>query len=295
MRVTIHQNCYNYGLAIGLLYGLMQPSAWADPLAQAPASSPAAAVSPSASASSPSEAKAAPASEPPPSPVLGGLRQTNPFDANRQLWPDRTPVPPPPPPPPVPTPVTDEDLEIYGVVRAGSVQKALLKLGKRFANVPVGPTGLASVAVGTPLGEFVLAKVEPDQILLQAPGGQQWVRFSVKKERTAKGNAAPMSVSASTTMANPMASAPAPAGNPFGVALMPTGSSSSNEASASPTSGVAAVAPPPPTMPPAAPGSLAAAIAAAQAAQTASGAAVAPAIPQGVNPFEALLKQQQGR
>jgi hypothetical protein len=180
-------------------------------------------------------------------------------------------------------------LEIYGVVSVGQVQKALLKLGKRFANVPVGPTGLASVSVGTAIGEFILAKVEPDQILLQAPGGQQWVRFSIKKERTAKGNApAGASMPASTPIAAsaPMA-VPAPAANPFGAVIQPP------VAASAPMDAPAQQAPAMPSPPPpAAPGSLAAAIAAAQAAQAASGSAVAPAIPPGMNPFEALLKQQ---
>lgn len=227
-------------------------------------------------------------------PVLGVLRQSNPFDAERKLWPDRTPVPPPPPPPPVPTPVTDDDLEVYGVVSAGSVQKALLKLGKRFAQVPVGPTGLASVSVGSVLGEFVLAKVEPDQILLQAPGGQQWVRFSIKKERTGKGNNSAGGGTPSSAMPPPIAMNPppsmastAPIAPPFQSSSSPVAASSTPTSDAS-SNNAAATATPPPTA-----GSLAAAIAAAQAAQTAAGAGVTPSIPPGMNPFEALLKQQQ--
>lgn len=275
----------------------MQTTAWAVDETRSPAHPTAIAASATPD-SSPTGAASTP--PPPPSPVLGGLRQTNPFDANRQLWPDRTPVPPPPPPPlppPIPAPITDDDLEIYGVVNAGGVQKALLKLGKRFANVPVGPTGLASVAVGMPIGEFVLAKVEPDQILLQAPGGQQWVRFSVKKERMGKDTRSGMPSHAGFAP-QPSGANAAPMVNPFNPG---SGSPSamggmSNEIAPLPT---AATAPPSlPSSAPSAPGSLAAAIAAAQAAQTASGGgavAPAPAIPPGMNPFEALLKQQQGR
>jgi hypothetical protein len=196
--------------------------------------------------------------------------------------------------------VTDEDLEIYGVVSVGHVQKALLKLGKRFASVPVGPTGVASVTVGARVGEFVLSKIEPDQILLQAPGGQQWVRFSIKKERT---NKAAQNSTPNTGFAPPPSAAGGgqPITTPFPAGAFPGGAFPGQAGGAAPPEAQAATSTPPAPaaagqpMNNAAPGSLAAAIAAAQAAQAASGSGVTPAIPPGSNPFEALLKQQQGR
>lgn len=239
--------------------------------------------------------------EAPPVPALGQLSLTNPFDANRKLWPDRTP---PLPPPPVPVPVTDADLEVYGVVIAGGAQKALLKLGKRFEGVPVGPTGIAVVPVGARLGEFVLTQMTTDQILLKAPGGEQWIRFSLKKDRAGGTRVAqPTSDAAQATLqqpvftpsvaaqvsapASPMGvlaggqSTPSAAPPPTGVPIMPTGApAQGGQAEASPTAPQA--------------GSLAAAIMAAQAAQkaaAASGGSTAP-VP-GINPFEALLQQQK--
>lgn len=242
-------------------------------------------------------------------PALGQLSQTNPFDAERKLWPDRTP---PPPPPPVPAPVTDADLEVYGVVIAGGAQKALLKLGKRFEGVPVGPTGIAVVPVGGRLGEFVLSQLTPDQILLKAPGGEQWIRFSVKKDRSGA-PVANQAVAPAQSSAPPAAQAPffgggvgavAPAvpsgfgaqggvpapvgsgvplasgGMPNGVPIAPAGAG----AAQGDASGAA---------PAVQPGSLAAAIFAAQAAQKAAADGAAPAASVPGNPFEALFQQKK--
>ena len=214
-----------------------------------------------------------------PVPRLGGLAQSNPFDPDRKQWQARVP---PPPPPPVPAPVTEEDLSIYGIVLAGGVQKVLLKPGKRFESVPVGPTGMAGVYVGGQLGEFVLAQVMPDQILLSAPGGQQWVRVGRKKDRSgssasARNPATPSPVAGvAPTEANQ--SSPPVLMNPL-TQLAGGGDSASASGFGG---GVAPVTSSPP-------GSLAAAIAAAQAKQ---GSQPTPPAPM-VNPFEALLQQQK--
>lgn len=225
-------------------------------------------------------------------PALGQLSQTNPFDAERKLWPDRTP---PPPPPPVPAPVTDADLEVYGVVMAGGAQKALLKLGKRFEGVPAGPSGISVVPVGGRLGEFVLSQLKPDQILLKAPGGEQWIRFSVKKDRGGGPVANQAAAAQPTATFQPPAQVPTfdgagmapPAGAPFGmtsgaggVPIAPGGAQAAQDATSPP--------------PAAQPGSLAAAIFAAQAAQKTAADGSAPVTPApGVNPFEALFQQQK--
>lgn len=217
--------------------------------------------------------------------TLDAMAQGNPFDPERKPWPD---VVPPPPPIPVPAAVTEADLQVYGVVVAGPVRKAILKLGPRFAGVPVGANGFAQVAQGGQLGEFTLAEVQPDQVLLRAVGGQQWVRFGIKKDRSARG-AAPVALSAQPQFTPVMAAAPTTPGVPMvGQAPAAPGFSTGGpSANAAPT-------PSPPAAGAAVPGSLGAAIAAAMAAQnTSSGTASAPA-PM-ANPFEALLKQQQQR
>lgn len=235
-----------------------------------------------------------------PMPALGSLAQSNPFDPDRKVWPEHVP---PPPPPPVPAPVTEDDLSVYGVVMAGGVRKALLKLGKRFGSVPVGPTGLASVHVGGQLGEFVLAQVTPDQILLSAPGGQQWVRIGNKKDRAGSSAAARAAAPqlgagpttpgiASYAQATPFAQPvvgndPAAATNTQAAANPPGAPALMGVPGAPVGAGSGAGAP---VAAPA--GSLAAAIAAAQANQAnqpgSSGGSAAV-----VNPFEALLQQQR--
>ena len=248
--------------------------------------------------------------EAPPMPALGQFSHNNPFDPNRKLWPDRTPLPPPPP---APAPVTDADLEVYGVVMAGGAQKALLKLGRRFEGVPVGPSGIAVVPVGAQLGEFVLTQMTPDQILLKAPGGEQWIRFSLKKDRVSGARAGQQVPAAASSSAQTQvfgAPAVAPLGPP--VANASTGANASafggtanapGNHTAPPPNGIPIVptgsavqggqGDPSTTASPA--GSLAAAIMAAQAAQKAAGAegGLPPAPPPGVNPFEALFQQQK--
>lgn len=228
--------------------------------------------------------------------ALGGLVQSNPFDVARKVWPDRAPLPPPPP---VPAAITDADLEVYGVVMSGGAQKALLKLGKRFEGVPVGPTGIAVVPVGGRLGEFVLSQLMPDRILLKAPGGEQWVGFSSKKDRdvpsagasvSAQSAGAPMGLAGGPSGSSSVAAsvtAPVPPGNPFaGVPIAPVGGvnpggTAGGQVDASPS-------------PAAHPGTLAAAIFAAQAAQKAQANSNAPVTgASGMNPFEALLQQQK--
>ena len=242
--------------------------------------------SPNSVAIAAKDAKSVPTNAPTPSstpsilpvPSLGGLAQSNPFDPDRKLWRAKVPLPPPPP---VPALVTEDDLSIYGNVMAGGVQKVILKPGKRFESVPIGPTGMASVYVGSQLGEFVLAQVMPDQILLSAPGGQQWVRIGRKNDRSGTNAAArnpTMQSLAGAASAETTPSAPAPQANPF-AQLAGEG----NPVPASGLGGGLALLTASP------PGSLAAAIAAAQAKQASQPSPAAPMI----NPFEALIQQQK--
>ncbi len=221
-----------------------------------------------------------------PMPALGGLNQSNPFDPARKLWPERVA---PVAPPPAPAPVTEEDLSVYGVVMAGGVQKALLKLGKRFSSVPVGSSGLASVSVGAQLGEFVLAQVQADQVLLEAPGGRQWIRFGTKADR----QGAPASLKLGQPGSGNFPGL-APAGSAeAGGAPPPQGFNApppAQAAVASPGAVPGAVAP---AATPVAMGGLGAALASALANQAAQQPPLnVPAAAPGVNPFEALLQQQ---
>lgn len=224
---------------------------------------------------------------------LSGLATSNPFDPQRKPWPDAVPVVPPPPPPPVPAPVTEADLQIYGVV-VGDTRKAILKLGPRFAGVPARANGFVTLDQGASVGEFVLARVDPDQVLLQAPGGQQWVRFNTKKDRVAAAvpqgtKAGGLPVVPPQTNGAPMQSMAPPLGQPGGAAP-PVAALGSGGSLPEPTGAAPAMFVPPATptsTPPASgAGSLAAAIAAAQSGQ-------ALAAPVTVNPFLQLLQSQQ--
>lgn len=178
-----------------------------------------------ASAASSPQSSAAPGATPqalvPPS-----LQITNLFDKERKVWPDRVPPPPPPPPPPAPAAVTDQDMQLYGVVIAGSVKRATVKVGKRFASAAPEGRAFASLQEGQPLGEFTLAQIHPTHIVLQASGGQQSVYFTKKTDRgsaastmaaapvqgasTAPGESPPPATGQASPVANAEA-APAPA------------------------------------------------------------------------------------
>lgn len=139
----------------------------------------------------------------------------NPFDTQRKAWPDRVPPVPPPPPPPPPAVVTDQDLQLYGVVIAGSVKMANVRLGPRFASAATEGRAFSTFREGQVLGEFTLAQVHPTHVVLSAPGGQQSIYFTKKTDRT-PGPAAPAPVAAQSQ--NPVQGATpvvqAPAGDP---------------------------------------------------------------------------------
>lgn len=228
-------------------------------------------------------------------PALGALSVTNPFDAKRQVWPDRTP---PPAPPSAPAPITSEEVEVYGVVLAGGVQKALLKLGGRFKAYPVGPSGLASVPVGGSLGEFYLAQVQADQVLFKSAASEQWVRFGGKSDRSGAGGAVPPASSAQNAGGVPAAAAPlgaltqgAQASGLVGASAVAADAASvaggGHSASAVPAA-AALASPPDAGNASLAVNSLAAAIAAARASQQASGGVGGAT----ANPFDALLNRR---
>lgn len=180
--------------------------------AQAPqGTAPGAAVRPAPTATGPAAsapAAAAPAAAtPPPAPVYMGA--ANPFDAQRKAWPDRVPPVPPPPPPPPPAVVTDQDLQLYGVVIAGSVKMANVRLGPRFASAATEGRPFSTFREGQALGEFTLSQVHPTHVVLSAPGGQQSIYFTKKMDRAA-GPAAPAPVAQAQPVqgATPVAQVP---------------------------------------------------------------------------------------
>lgn len=152
----------------------------------------------------------------------------NPFDAQRKAWPDRVPPVPPPPPPPPPAVVTDQDLQLYGVVIAGSVKMANVRLGPRFASAATEGRPFSTFREGQSLGEFTLAQVHPTHVVLSAPGGQQSIYFTKKTDRAA-GPGAPA----------PVAQGQAPVQGATPVVQAPAGDPAATQAAA------AAVAPPP--------------------------------------------------
>lgn len=135
----------------------------------------------------------------------------NPFDAQRKAWPDRVPPVPPPPPPPPPAVVTDQDLQLYGVVIAGSVKMANVRLGPRFASAATEGRPFSTFREGQALGEFTLAQVHPTHVVLSAPGGQQSIYFTKKTDRAAgTGAPAPVAQGQSPVQgATPVAQTPA--------------------------------------------------------------------------------------
>lgn len=120
-----------------------------------------------------------------PAALAPSLVATNPFDKDRQVWPDRIPPPPPPAPPPAPTTVTDQDMQVYGVIITGESRRATVKVGKRFAHLASSGRPFANVTEGQTLGEFILSAVRPDHLVLFAPGGEQRLYFTPKTDRAA--------------------------------------------------------------------------------------------------------------
>lgn len=162
-------------------------------------------------ATTPPPSGTAPAA-PPPAPVHMGA--ANPFDTQRKAWPDRVPPVPPPPPPPPPAVVTDQDLQLYGVVIAGSVKMANVRLGPRFASAATEGRPFSSFREGQALGEFTLAQIHPTHVVLSAPGGQQSIYFTKKTDR-ASGPAAPAPVAqGQPPVQGAMPVVQAPAGDP---------------------------------------------------------------------------------
>ena len=225
-----------------------------------------------------------------PAPYLSSLENSNVFDPQRRMWPDRRPPPSPPPPPPV----TDKDLQLYGVVIVGQTKRATIKVGSRFAQLDTQGRGFVSVSEGQALGEWTLAEIHPTHLVLGAPGGQQNVMFNKKTDRVATAGLQPTQPtptgSSSETSANALTAA---------AVQQPADSNATRPTGATALGGtpVAGAAPVPPTGPDntiknAQPGSLAAAISAAQAAAAAAPPSQNAPPPANFNPFLQLFPKQ---
>ena len=230
-----------------------------------------------------------------PAPYLSSLENSNIFDPQRKMWPDRRPPPSPPPPPPPPPPVTDKDLQLYGVVIVGQTKRATIKVGSRFAQIDTQGRGFVSVSEGQVLGEWTLAEIHPTHLVLGALGGRQNVMFNKKTDRVATAGiqttqSAPV-VPSSETSSNALS---ATSSSP-----QPTDSNATRPAGVASAGGapLAGAAPAPPagsdnTIKNAQPGSLAAAISAAQAAAATAPPSQNAPLPANFNPFLQLFPKQ---
>lgn len=225
-----------------------------------------------------------------PAPYLSSLENSNIFDPQRRVWPDKRPPPSPPPPPPPPPPVTDKDLQLYGVVIVGQTKRATIKVGSRFAQIDTQGRGFVSVSEGQVLGEWRLTEIHPTHIVLGAPGGQQNVMFNKKTDRVATAGLQPTPPTASVSSND----TPSNASSAASVSQQPTEPNAARPTIAAATGGGATPGlpvGPENTIKNAQPGSLAAAIGAAQAAAGASPSQnISP--PANFNPFLQLFPKQ---
>ena len=84
----------------------------------------------------------------------------------------------------------------------GSVKRATVKVGPRFASTAPAGRVFTNLVEGQALGEFTVAQITPTHVTLSAAGGQQLVHFTKKSDR-ATGN----TVAASITPAQPVQTA----------------------------------------------------------------------------------------
>lgn len=187
------------------------------------------------------------AQAPLPGASASSLEATNPFDPQRRVWTDRMPPPPPPAPPPPPPAVTDQDMQLYGVVIVGPSKSATVRVGPRFSAVAPAGKAFATLREGQIVGEFTVAQIAPDQVVLQAPGGQQILRFTKKTDRVAaSGSTVPAPIQTATAVAAPAAEAsqatPLPA-TTSPAAVQPTPAQPQPTAATPTTEGTALAAP----------------------------------------------------
>jgi len=166
------------------------------------------------------------------------MESSNPFDAQRKVWPDRVPPPPPPARPPPPTPVTDQDMQLYGVVIVGAVKRATVKVGSRFASLAVDGKAFATLTEGQSAGEFTVSQIQPTHIVLNAPGGLQSIYFTKKTDRSAGpgGVTAPAPVQAATAHTPTTPDMPTQTASEGGTGAAPTATATAQTPTASSSS-----------------------------------------------------------
>ncbi len=232
---------------------------------------------------------------------LAPLEYSNPFDAQRRLWPDRVPPPPPAAPPPPPPPFTEQDLQLYGVAIVGADKRATVKVGGRLASLAEGGRSFATLTEGQPLGEYRVARIEPTHLVLQAATGSQQVYFTKKNDRSSSAMvaaaSAPQPVQGAIEPVPAPAEAPAHAGaataaQPGSPARPPAGQAGATAAAALAAGQPAAAAPAPVASPSGAPNSLAEALAAARdrALQQQGAQGGGQPVPALGNPFMNMMK-----
>ena len=106
------------------------------------------------------------------------IAEKNPFDRERRAWPDI--VPPPPPP----APISTEDIQLYGVVIAGNVKRAVVKVGGNLKHL-ASSNGRAylTVSEGQALGSYIVSEIQSHQVLLSSGATRQAVVFGKKTDR----------------------------------------------------------------------------------------------------------------
>ncbi len=286
-------------VALPMLVGLGLPVV---SQAQSPQRTASSVNSPSAAqgATSPMKTGIAPAPKPMTPPVyLGILESTNRFDRDGKMWPDRAPPPAPPPLPPPPAPVTDQDMQLYGVVIVGHTKRATVKVGSRFARLAVPGRAFVTLTEGQSLGEFTLSEIQANQLVLSAPGGKQMVGFTKKTDRLssppapiAQAISSPANDAAVASTAASAGSVPS-ASQGESVAANQTAGSKVGVGPGATVAVNSAVAPAVDNaLRNAQPGSLAAAIAAAQAAAQSAPPSQNPPPPANFNPFLQMFPKQ---
>lgn len=198
----------------------------------------------------------------------------NPFDPEHRAWPDIEPAP---------APISTEDVQLYGVVIAGNVKRAVVKVGGNLKHL-AGPNGRAFLTVreGQTLGAYVVGEIQPHQVLLSAGSTRQSVVFGKKTDRPlapmmAVQAPSPLQAPTAPVVAapNPVVVQPFPGGGAAvdSVPVPPAVSQAQANLVQTPSGGAAPPSGPQPGM------SLAEAIAAAQAAAASGNQSPAP------NPF----------